>query len=135
LEIFHEAEALSYTTSDSVSEFSETAASAGKADKLNANAVSDYVTYTAAVSQPGTYAVSVRYKAFPARGTFQLAVDGTNVGPVTDQYSSTTLWKESSLGNVVISAAGNHTFRFTVTGKHASSSGYDLTFDWIKLVK
>jgi hypothetical protein len=34
---------------------------------------------------------------------------------------------------VTFAAAGSYQFKFTVTGKNASSSGYGLTFDYIKL--
>lgn len=135
VDILLEAESLSFTTSDSVVEFNDSSASATKADKLNANAIGDHVTYTGAVPQTGTYNVKVRYKSFPARGQFQLSVNGTNVGPVVDQFGSTSTWIEVDLGNVAITTGGNQTFKFTVTGKNASSSGYDLTVDTIKLHK
>jgi hypothetical protein len=137
IELLLEAEGLSYTTSasDTVTEFNDSNASATKADKLNANAVGDYVSYTASVPQTGVYNVKVRYKSYPGRGQFQLSVNGANVGPVVDQYASTSAWVEADLGSVAITTGGNQAFKFTVTGKHASSSVYDLTFDTIRLSK
>jgi len=38
------------------------------------------------------------------------------------------------LGTVSISAAGNYAFKFTVSGKNASSTGYTLAFDYIELI-
>lgn len=137
IELLLEAEGLSYTTSasDTVVEFSDSSASATKADKFNCNAVGDFVSYTASVPQAGSYNVKVRYKSSTARGQFQLSVNGANVGPVVDQYASTSAWVEADLGNVAITTGGNQTFKFTVTGKHASSSAYDLIFDTIRLNK
>jgi hypothetical protein len=37
------------------------------------------------------------------------------------------------VGNVTISTAGNQTFKFTVTGKNAASSGFTISFDPITL--
>lgn len=135
VEFNHEAETLSYTASDVVTEFTDSLASAGKADKLDANAAADQVTYTVPVTETGTYTVKVRYKILASRGIAQLAVDGVNVGAPLDQYGTGGTWNEATLGNVTIATTGNKAFKFTITGKHASSTGYNITIDAIKLVK
>jgi hypothetical protein len=71
-------------------------------------------------------------KLFNTRGIKQLAVNGTNLGPAEDEYSATETWKEFDLGTVAL-AAGNNIFKFTVTAKNASSSGFTLSWDYIKL--
>ncbi|MEZ0217857.1 MAG: hypothetical protein ACAH89_12035, partial [Rariglobus sp.] len=43
------------------------------------------------------------------------------------------IFVEVDLGNVTFGTAGNKAFKFTVTGKNASSAGYNLNFDYIKL--
>jgi len=65
---------------------------------------------------------------------FQLSVNGTNVGPVSDEYSNTTgTFSTVDLGNFAFAAPGPQTFKFTVTGKNAASTGFGLAFDDITL--
>jgi len=135
VEFNHEAESLSYTATVAVMEFTDSLASAGKGDKLGANAVADQVTYSVPVAEPGTYTVEVRYKTLSSHGICQLAVDGTDIGAPLDQYGSGSTWIEATLGNVTVTTAGNKAFKFTVTGKHSSSTDYNITIDAIKLIK
>lgn len=135
VEYLHEAESLSYTASDTVTEFTDSLASAGSADKLDANAVNDQITYSVPVSTSGNYSVKVRYKTQPSRGIFQLSVGGTTVGAPVDQFATTSTWIEATLGTVTIGSAGTQSFTMKVTGKNASSSGYNLTIDSIRLTK
>lgn len=102
---------------------------------VDATQVGNYIAFTLNVPQAGTYDVKYASKTFPSRGMGQLSVGGVNVGPVVDQYNANTngIWKEFDVGNVTLPAAGNYQFMFTVTGKNASSSGYGLSFDYIKL--
>lgn len=135
----YEAESVATVTStDAVTLFADTLASCGQAEKLAANAAGDYAIYTLPYSGTGTYSVKVRYKAASTRGKMQLAIDGgagyVNQGPEIDQYAASSTWIEVDLGTKTFNVSGNKQFKFTVTGKNASSSGYDLTFDYIKLV-
>ncbi|HSI08205.1 MAG TPA: glycoside hydrolase family 16 protein [Rariglobus sp.] len=124
------------TASDAQSVAYDTAASNGAFEGVEANAVGDYITYQVPVAQTGTYNVKVRFKraalSTSNRGQFQLSVDGVNQGSVQDQYGS-GIFVEVDLGNVTFGTAGNKAFKFTVTGKNASSAGYNLNFDYIKL--
>jgi len=97
--------------------------------------VGNYIQFTLNVAQAGTYDVKYAVKMFPTRGIGQLSVNGTNLGPPTDQYSNNGggVFKEFDIGPVTLSAPGNYTFKFTVTGHNAASSGYLLAFDYIKL--
>jgi hypothetical protein len=97
--------------------------------------VGNYIQFTLNVAQAGTYDVKYAVKMFPTRAIGQLSVNGTNLGPATDQYSNNGngVFKEFDIGLVTLSAPGNYTFKFTVTGRNASSSGYLLAFDYIKL--
>ena len=99
---------------------------------LNGTNVGNNVAITLNVPTAGSYDVKYAVKMFNTRGMAQLAINGTNFGPVEDQYASTNVWQEFDLGTVAL-AAGNQVFRFTVTGKNALSSGYTLTWDYIKL--
>lgn len=102
---------------------------------VDATQVGNYIAFTLNVPQAGTYDVKYASKLHPLRGIGQLSVGGINVGPAVDQYNANSngVWKEFDVGNVSFTAPGNYQFKFTVTGKNASSSGYYLTFDYIKL--
>jgi hypothetical protein len=105
----------------------------GNGTILDATKVGDNVTITLNVPQAGTYDVKIAVKMFASRGSMQLSVNGTNVGPAEDQYVSSSAWKEFDIGNVTLSSAGNQPFKFTVVGKNSASSGYSISFDYIKL--
>lgn len=100
---------------------------------LYATAVGDYVTYTGNVSAAGTYDVKVGVKKFNIRGEWQLSINGTNQGSIQDEYAAAETFTEFDLGTVTISTAGSKTFKFTVVGKNAQSTGYRIAFDYIKL--
>jgi hypothetical protein len=104
----------------------------GSGTGLSSTKVGDNVAITLNVPTAGTYDVKYAVKMYNTRGMAQLAINGTNFGPVEDQYATTNVWQEFDLGTVAL-AAGNQVFQFTVTGKNASSSGYSLTWDYIKL--
>lgn len=104
-------------------------------DKLNAIGAGSYVAYTVDIPQPGTYDIKVRSKAFSDRGIYQLSIDAANFGSQQDEYQASTAYVEKDLGNYYFSTAGNKQFKFQVVGKNASSSGYSLLFDYVKLTK
>ncbi len=105
----------------------------GSGTTLDSTAVGNFVTFTINVAQAGTYDVKYSTKEFTSRGFAQLAINGTNVGPVVDQYASVETYSTFDLGKFNFSAAGNYSFKFTVTGKNAASSGYTMAFDDIIL--
>jgi hypothetical protein len=80
----------------------------------------------------GTYDVKYAAKIHNSRGSAQLTVNGVNLGAPTDQYAAADSWQEFDLGNVSLTA-GNQVFKFAVTGKDAASTGYSLSWDYIKL--
>jgi hypothetical protein len=81
------------------------------------------------VAQAGTYDIKYSTKTNPNRATVQLAVNGTNVGPATDQYAATPAFLSYDVGTFNFATAGNYSFKFTATGKNAASSGYTMAFD------
>jgi hypothetical protein len=105
----------------------------GNGTILDAAKVGDNVTITLNVPQAGTYDVKVAVKMFSSRGIMQLSLNGTNVGPATDQYVSSSAWAEFDIGNTTFSSSGSQPFKFTVVGKNSASSGYSISFDYIKL--
>jgi hypothetical protein len=104
----------------------------GSGTTLDSTKVGDNVTITLAIPAAGTYDVKYAAKNHSTRGMSQLSVNGIKVGGIVDQYSSPDSWQEFDLGAVNL-AAGNQPFTFTVTGKNAASSGFTLSFDYIKL--
>jgi hypothetical protein len=155
-----ETENLSATTSgDAHATVTNAAFSSWRATQLSANAANAYVTYTVPNLSAGTYHIHVGADAGANRGRFQLACGPessplTNVGAVQDTYSATNvvyllpimlstptnrilLWtnmlKEFECGTWQAPANGNYQFRFTAVDKNASSSGYVLSLDYVKL--
>ena len=104
----------------------------GNGTTLDSTKAGDNVAITLNVPTAGTYDVKYAVKLYTTRGLNQLSVNGVNVGPVEDEYAANPTWEEFDLGNVSLNA-GNNVFKFTVTGKDAASSGYTLSWDYIKL--
>jgi hypothetical protein len=100
---------------------------------IDATKVGDYVTFTVNVPTAGVYDVKLSYKSFNTRGTTQLSINGSNVGTTFDEYLAAAALSSSDFGTFSFSSAGNYSFRFTVAGKNASSSGYTISFDDITL--
>ncbi len=107
---------------------------------LDATGVNDYVTYTVPDVPSGTYSVRIGVKKTTTRGQWQLAIKPasgtsfTNVGGVQDEYAATEGFQEIVLGPWFPGTTSDKHFKFTVTGKNASSTGYSMSFDYIKLV-
>ncbi len=109
---------------------------------LDATAVGNYVTYLVPSIPAGTYDVRVGTKNFPSRGLWQLAVgradnfSGTssNVASPQDEYSSSADFSEFDLGNWKPATTSDKWFRFMITGKNTSSSGYSEAFNYIQLI-
>jgi hypothetical protein len=86
---------------------------------------------------PGAYNVTVGYKRQTSRGIAQVLVGPEggsigNLGSPIDMYGSSA-FVSASVGTWTIGSTGNKTVRFSVTGKNASSSGYVMAIDYIRL--
>lgn len=131
-----EAESLPVTPSAGRIQTNYTDTPTGKIfNNLNSTAINDYVEYTVNIPAPGTYTIYIGNRTASNKGIYQLTIAGTNQGGTVNEFSSVTGFTETNLGNATFSTSGNKTFRFTVTGKDTSSSGYQLAYDYIKLVK
>ncbi|WP_438481950.1 hypothetical protein [Oleiharenicola lentus] len=115
-------------------------ASGGALAFYDATASADYVTRITPSVNAGTYQLSVVIKTGNNRGIYQIATSPTlggtytNLGSAQDQYNTAQLFQvEQVIGTVTFSTTGTKAIRFTVTGKNASSSGYGLAIDAIKL--
>ena len=102
---------------------------------LNAPAVGRLVTYSVMIPVAGTYDIKLGVRTGNKSGIFQLAVDGVNQGSAQDEYSAEDDHRVLDLGKATFSDAGTFTFQFLVTGKNATSNGYQLVFDYIDLVR
>jgi len=96
---------------------------------LNSTAVGDSITFTVAVAQPGIYDVSYTTQRASNRGYAQFSINGANVGPLLGQYSASPAYTRIDFGNFNFSAAGNYSFKFVISGKNVSSTGYTFAFD------
>ncbi len=114
--------------------------SAGNGTILDATAAGNSVTYVVPYVSAGTYNVRVGVKELGTRGIWQLAVGQSgnpspvNVGSPQDEYTAGQSYTELNVGTWSPATSGTKWFWFTVTGKNASSTGYSIAFDYIKLV-
>lgn len=113
----------------------------GWGTNLQANAVNKYVVYSTAAGLPaGTYNVTIGYKKGSNAGKFQFGRSTTSggtftsIGSVQEGYSASNSWVTVNLGNVTF-PAGTRYFRFLVTGKHTSSSSYQIFPDFIEVTR
>ncbi len=102
---------------------------------LNATNVGDYLTFTVNVPKADTYDVHVSSANYVTRGTWQLSVDGVNLGAPQDGYSNVSggSLADLNVGALNIKTAGAHTFTFTVTGKNPSATSYVISLDDLTL--
>jgi hypothetical protein len=80
-------------------------------------------------------------KNFPSRGIWQLSgapaglpSGATNIGTPQDSYASGPDFLELNLGNWSPASTSDKWFKFAVTGKNASSTGYTEAFDYVALI-
>jgi hypothetical protein len=106
---------------------------------LHSDATNDYITVPMYFAESGTYSVEIRAKRTSDGGRFRLGTSTTTsgfteFGTTVDLYSSSTNFTTVSLGTRSFNA-GTYYFRYRVTGKALSSSGYQLYPDYIKVIK
>ncbi len=117
------------------------ALSKGQGTTLDATTTGDYVSYLLPNVAARSYAIAVGIKKNSARGIVQAAIgradnfSGTasNVGAAIDAYSATDQYVEVSLGSWTPGSTSDKWIRFQTTGKNASSTGYTIGLDYVKL--
>ncbi len=113
---------------------------AGAGSILDATAAGDYVTLVMPNVSARKYDVRIGTKKLNTRGIVQVAISQAgnnspaNVGAPQDLYSASAEYDELDLGSWQPSTNSDKWVRFTVTGKNASSTGYSLCVDYIKLI-
>ncbi len=140
----YEAEDLTInSSSDTVDNITgDSSYSDGAADILRATATGDSVVYLIPNVQAATYTVSVGMKKNGSRGTFQLSGSRadqntyTNIGSPIDEYENTTGdYTEVTVGTWTPGTTNDKLFKFSVTGKNASSDQYWISVDYIRLTQ
>jgi hypothetical protein len=113
----------------------------GNGTFFDATAANQFVTYAVPNVAQGTYDVRVGVKKWNNKGQWQCAISrldqqgsATNVGPVIDTYDPNEVFTEVDLGLWTPGSTSDKAVKFTVTGKNASSAGFGLAFDYIKLI-
>jgi hypothetical protein len=82
----------------------------------------------------GTYLVKAHLTKGPDYGTFQLNVNGTDVGQPVDLYDPTIKPTDIlELGNVTLND-GKTTLKITATARNAASTGSNFGLDYLQLV-
>jgi hypothetical protein len=108
---------------------SDVNSSNGQWIELVGTGTAQWMEFTTGTVQAGPYSVSMMWKGNTTRGITDLYVDGTKVGGTLDQYSSAQSYPTTTFGTVTFASAGTHKIRMHVTGKNASSTGYQLSAD------
>lgn len=99
------------------------------------NAEGQSITLKLNAPKDGAYDLAVALGKAGDFGTFQFAVDGTNVGSPVDTYDPNLVHSGLiTLGNLDLSA-GDHELTITVTGKNGASSNYLLGIDQVQLTR
>lgn len=120
------------TSGDPFTYLNDSGASGGKLLKFDSNALGDDMQLNVNITQTGTYTLKVGVKKYNTRGKFQLSVDGVNVGGQQDVYASGSVYEELTIGTYTFQTTGNKRIKFYLNGKNPSSTGYDLSVDYIK---
>jgi hypothetical protein len=115
--------------------------SGGAGAFFDATAANQYVTYDVPNVAAGPYDVRIGIKTFNNKGQWQLAIskidnqgNPVNQGSVVDEYSGSPAYNYVDLGMWIPGSTGDKAFRFTVTGKNASSSAFGIAIDYIELI-
>ncbi|QGQ98391.1 right-handed parallel beta-helix repeat-containing protein [Paenibacillus psychroresistens] len=101
---------------------------------LSADGVGDYIDFTLPNVAAGAYTIKLVYKQLASRGQMQTeSPAGTSFGDTLDMYGSPGGYNVYTVGSKLYDTTGDKILRFKVTGKNASASSYNLSFDKIIL--
>lgn len=84
-------------------------------------------------ARAGTYTLEVLHKAGASRGIADVYIDGVLQGTKIDQYGASNVARRETIAGIVIPTDGDHTIRFVMATKNASSTGYVGTLSAISL--
>jgi autotransporter-associated beta strand protein len=130
-----EAETLAFIATGDYHTFSESGLSGDGAMSLDATAVGQNITFTLPRLAAGVFDLTVRVKAWNNRGIAQASIGNAVSGPFTplgsplDWYTSAVAYTNLATLRVTNAVAGPKYLKFAVTGKNASSTGYQVVLD------
>lgn len=130
----YECEDLTYTASVGAGMYKDNACSEGENLSLFSEKAGETIEFTLNVPTAGSYEVCVGTKRAANKGKFVSYVEGLPTGLVQDTYSDANSFPKESLGTVYFAEGGDKVFKFETTGKNSSSSGYNVSFDYIELI-
>jgi hypothetical protein len=112
----------------------------GKGTNLQSNALNDFVTYDfpMIIDDCADISVGVRRMNNGGRVKMEYKTKNSNwitVGPVLDLWASTPTFKQLSVATNFRVVLDSTLIRFTVVGKNNASSGYQMSFDYIKVTR
>lgn len=102
----------------------------GHVGALNADGV--YIEYQVVVAA-GTYTLTLLYVVSANAAKFQMSIDGTDVGALTDAYGAVTTYNNVYTATGIALTEGVHTVRMTANGKNASAAAYYIFPQWFSL--
>lgn len=92
------------------------------------------IAFNLPVERAGRYRLDLFATVAPDFGTYQVSINGQNLGSVVDGFGRTVRpANRISLGPVQL-AAGNNRLQFQVTGKNPLSTGYYMGLDCVDLI-
>ncbi len=130
-----EAENQAFAASTAYHTFSEAGVSGDGAVSLDATGVGQSIAFTLPYLAAGTYDLAVRVKMLNTRGIAQMAIGDTASGPFSklgsplDFYAASATYTNLVTLRVTNSTAGPKYLQFTITGKNAASSSYQIVLD------
>lgn len=130
-----EAEHLDFVASGAYHAFSESGLSGDGAMSLDATSAGQSITFTLPRLDAGVFDLTVRVKAWNNRGIAQVSLGNsvggpfTNLGSPLDLYTAAVAYTNLATIRVTNSTAGPKYLKFAVTGKNASSTGYQVVLD------
>ncbi|MGC3958512.1 MAG: glycosyl hydrolase 115 family protein [Verrucomicrobiota bacterium] len=130
-----EAENLGFTASTDYHTFSESGLSGDGAMSLDATSVGQNITFVLPHLAAGVFDLMVRAKTWNNRGIAQVSIGNTvngpfsNLGSPLDFYTAAVAYTNVATIRVTNVTAGPKYLKVVVTGKNASSSGYQIALD------
>ena len=110
----------------------------GGTEYAAASAKGEFLTYRLPIAEPGFYDITVGALQTPKGGTVQLAIAENEQGPWVDLGTPLDVFAPmptfvafGPFRGPLFRTAGQKLLRFTVTGKSASSSGYQVSLDYL----
>jgi len=122
-------------TNDPFVATAQSGASGGYLVRFDANAANDEIHYALQVPVAGTYEMELGYRTGTDAGIIRVFVAGVATGDQIDTYSATPALSSSKLSvPLSFTKAGVKDFKFRSRAKNASSSGFRLYLDYVRLI-